>query len=97
MVKVFAIAYVLIFFYSVFVYLKFEWGQEGKDERGRTIVSHSYRIVFPLLPLSWLMLELYNDYINELSYSNYKLAIWFILSGLMILHAIIVSVLKRKY
>lgn len=94
---VFAVVYVLIFFYAVFVYLKFEWGEEGQDERGRRIAGLSYRIIFPLFPLGWLLLELYNDYVAKMTYDNYKLAIWFLLTGLMILHAISITILKRKY
>ena len=94
---VFAVVYVLIFFYAVFVYLKFEWGAEGQDERGGRIAGMSYRIVFPLFPLGWLLLELYNDHVVKMTYEDYKLAIWFLLTGLMILHAIIITILKRKY
>ena len=88
--------YVLIFFVAVFIYLKFEWGEEGKDERGKSISSKSHSIVFPLIPLGWLLLEIYNDFISEIDYAAYKLAIWFLLTGLTILHALIITVLKRK-
>ena len=91
------IAYVLIFFYAMFIQFKFEWGEEGKDERGKNIASKSYSIVFPLIPLGWLFIELYSDYISALDYETYKMAIWFLLTGLMILHAINVTVLKRRY
>jgi len=95
--SIIAILYVLIFFTAMFVYFKFEWGKEGQDERGREIAGFSYRIVFPLLPLGWFLIELYNDYVKELSYESYKLTIWFLLTGLLILHALILTVLKRKY
>jgi len=91
------IAYVLLFFYAIFIQLKFEWGEEGKDERGKNIANKSYSIVFPLIPLGWLLIELYSDYISALDYETYKLAIWFLLTGLLILHAINVTVLKRRY
>lgn len=91
------IVYVLIFFYAMFIQFKFEWGEEGKDERGKNIASKSYSIVFPLIPLGWLLIELYSSYIGALNYETYKLAIWFLLTGLMILHAINVTVLKRRY
>ena len=32
------VVYVLLFFVALFISLKFEWGEEGKDERGK---SHS--------------------------------------------------------
>ncbi|MFJ7934033.1 hypothetical protein [Sporosarcina sp. NPDC096371] len=91
------IAYVLIFFYAMFIQFKFEWGEEGKDERGKNIASKSYSIVFPLIPLGWLLIELYSSYISALDYEAYKLAIWFLLTGLMILHAVNITILKRKY
>lgn len=66
--------YVLIFFIAVFIIMKFEMGEENKDERGKSISNKSYGIVFPLIPF-----------------------VWFLISGLMILHGIIITVLKRKY
>ncbi|ATP41082.1 hypothetical protein CSE16_14040 [Solibacillus sp. R5-41] len=92
-----SLIYVLIFFIAVFISLKFEWGEENKDERGKSISSKSYGIVFPLMPFGWFLIELYDSYIGTLSYDAYKLAIWYLLTGLMILQAIILSVLKRRY
>ncbi|QNK88328.1 MULTISPECIES: hypothetical protein [unclassified Sporosarcina] len=94
---VFNLVYVVIFFIAIFISLKFEWGEEYKDERGKSISNKSYSIVFPLLPLGWLFLELYNRFISTLDYEAYKLAIWFLVTGLLILQATILSVLKRKY
>ena len=91
------IIYILIFFIAVFISLKFEMGEENKDERGKSISNKSYGIVFPLMPLGWLLIELYDQFISHLDYETYKLVIWFLISGLMILHGIIISVLKRKY
>lgn len=89
--------YVLIFFVAIFISLKFEMGEENKDERGKSIANKSYGIVFPLLPLGWLLIELYDRFIRHLDYETYKSVIWFLITGLMILHAIIISVLKRRY
>lgn len=91
------ISYVLIFFIAVFISLKFEWSEENKDERGKSISSKSYRIVFPLMPLGWFLIEMYDRYIHALNYDTYKLTIWFLLTGLMILQTISLTVLKRKY
>lgn len=41
------IVYVLIFFLAIFIVLKFEWGEESKDERGKSISNKSYGVVFP--------------------------------------------------
>lgn len=91
------ILYVIIFSIAVFISLKFELGEESKDERGQGISNKSYGIVFPLMPLGWFLIELYDRFIHHLNYETYKLAIWFLITGLMILHASIISILKRKY
>ncbi|WP_270341714.1 hypothetical protein [Bacillus mobilis] len=91
------ISYVIIFFIAVFISLKFEMGEENKDERGKSISNKSYGIVFPLMPLGWFLIELYDQFISHLDYSTYKLVIWFLISGLMILHTTIITVLRRKY
>ena len=91
------VVYVLLFFVALFISLKFEWGEEGKDERGKNIANKSYSIVFPLMPLGWFLIELYDRYISALEYETYKLVIWFLITGLMILHACLLTILKRKY
>ena len=97
LIKTFAIVYVVVFFLAFFIVMKFEFGEESKDERGKSISNKSYGLIFPLLPLGWLCIELFNDYIKQLQYDTYKLVIWFLISGLMILHATNISILKRKY
>lgn len=97
LLAVIRVGYVLVFFYAMFVQFKFEWGEEGKDERGKNIANKSYSIVFPLIPLGWLLIELYSSYISALDYDTYKLAIWFLLTGLMIFHAINITIFKKKY
>jgi len=97
LIKTFAIVYVVVFFLAFFIVMKFEFGEESKDERGKSISNKSYGLIFPLLPLGWLCIELFNDYIKHLQYDTYKLVIWFLISGLMILHATNISILKRKY
>lgn len=89
--------YVVVFFGALFISLKFQWGEEGKDERGKQILNTSYGIAFPLLPLSWLFIELYSDYVSFVSYEQYKMAIWYLLTGMYILHALSILVLRKKY
>lgn len=93
----FRITYVIIFFAAVFISLRFEWGKEGKDERGQSIANKSYGIIFPLLPLGWFILEMIDQYFYPFDYATYKLLVWFLLTGLMIIHAFNLMVLKRKY
>lgn len=94
--SIFRIIYVIIFFGACYYSFKFEWGSEGKDERGNAITNKSYSIIFPFAPFGWFMIELYDSYISEISYESYKLAIWFLLAGLMIWHSINIFSLKRK-
>lgn len=96
-VTIFSLVYVVIFFLAIFIVMKFELGEENKDERGKSISNKSYGIIFPLLPLGWLFIECYDRYIQHLQYDTYKQVIWFLISGLMILHATNISILKRKY
>jgi hypothetical protein len=95
--QIFRLIYVIVFFGAVFYSLRFEWGKEGNDERGKTIAGTSYSIVFPLFPLGWFILELVNDYIYPLDYETYKLLIWFLLTGLYIIHAFNLMVLRRRH
>lgn len=91
------IVYVIIFFIAVFISLRFEMGEEYKDERRKSISNKSYGIVFPLMPLGWFLIELYDRFVDHIDYGTYKTVIWFLITGLMILHASILTVLKRKY
>lgn len=91
------ILYVIVFFTAIFISLKFQLGEESKDERGQSILNKSYGLVFPMLPLGWLLIELYEYFIGRLDYDTYKTAIWFLVTGLLILHATIITVLKRRY
>lgn len=93
---IFALVYVVIFFISVFIVLKFEWSKEGRDERGRQISSQSYAIALPMIPLAWLILELTNDYVYEFTYDQYKHAIWFVVTGVYILLALLTTIFRRR-
>ena len=65
------VVYVLIFFVAVFISLKFEMGEENKDERGQSISNKSYGLVFPLIPLGWFLIELYDQFISHLDYETF--------------------------
>lgn len=77
------------------LFIEFQWSSEGKDERGQTILNRSYSIAFPLMPLGWLVIELINDYVYSMTYEGYKDAIWFLLTGLFILHAVTILISRR--
>lgn len=94
--KIFAAVYVIIFFLAVIYSLKFQWGKAGRDERGFQVIAKSYAIAFPLMPLGWLLVELYHDYVQELTYAQYKFTIWFVLTGIYIIHAATLFLYNRK-
>lgn len=96
-VNLFPLVYVIIFFGSVFVALRFEWGKEGKDERGIMILNKSYRLSYPLFPLGWFIIFIVDEYVTSISYDIYKDLIWFLMTGLIILHAILITIYKRVY
>lgn len=95
--KLFPLVYAIIIFVAGYVWLRFEWGAEGKDERGQTILNLSYRISSPLFPLGWFIIKMIDDYAYPISYELYKELIWFLLTGLIIIHAIAITFFKRKY
>ena len=89
------IAYILVFFASVFFSLKFQFGEESKDERGKDILNKSYSIAFPIFILGWFIIYLIDEFITPFSFDGYKMAIWFLLTGAYIIHAVSLYNLKR--
>lgn len=89
------IAYVFIFFVSVFFSIKFQFGEESKDERGKNILNKSYTIAFPIFILGWFIIYLIDEFITPFSLESYKMAIWFVLTGAYIIHAASLFNLKR--
>lgn len=51
------------FFVSVLFSLKFQFGKEGDDERGKKILNTFYGFAFPLVILGWFMIYLVDEYI----------------------------------
>jgi len=90
------VLYYLIFLASIFIYLKFSWGKEGNDERGKVIMHTAYSIVFPLIPLVWLLIFLVDKYIEPLNYEEFKWAIWYLITGSFILLSAIIIIKKRR-
>src|SRR5699024_11713449 len=89
------LVYILLFFAFVFFSLKFQFGKEGKDERGKEILNISYGFAFPLVILGWFIISLINEYMVSLSLESYQTAIWFLITGTYIVHATILLYLKR--
>lgn len=79
--------YIVIFFASVWFSVKFQFGEESNDERGKEILNKSYGIAFPIFIIGWLIIYLLDEFVTPFSIENYKLAIWFVLTGAYIVHA----------
>ncbi len=89
------IGYVAVFFYSVFFSVRFQFGKESNDERGKNILNTSYGLAFPFFILGWFFLFLFDEYFASLSLEGYKMAVWFILTGGYIIHAASLFYLRR--
>src|SRR5699024_7224147 len=87
--------YVLLFVISVIISLKFQFGREGKDERGKKILNVSYGIAFPLIIIGWLIITLLGEFLITDSFESIQKAIWFLVTGTFIIHAATVFSLKR--
>ncbi|MFD1032174.1 hypothetical protein [Metaplanococcus flavidus] len=91
------LVYFLIFMASVFYSLKFQFGKESKDERGKGILNTSYAFAYPIIIFGWLFITLTDEYMNPFSLGDYKIAMLFLLSGTNIIHAIILFSLKKFF
>ena len=89
------VLYIVVFFASVFYSLKFQFGEESNDERGKKILNASYSIAFPIFIGGWFIIYLIEEYVTPLSFESYKLAIWFLITGAYIVHAVSLFNLKR--
>ncbi|WP_350343336.1 hypothetical protein PRVXT_002633 [Proteinivorax tanatarense] len=96
LMSIFKLVYVVIFFAAIFVVFKFDWSKEGQDERGKEIMNKSYGFIFPLVPFGWFVLHLFDKYVRPFSLEEYKWAVWFLVTSLMILHGILVTIYKKK-
>ncbi|AOM81723.1 hypothetical protein [Salisediminibacterium beveridgei] len=76
---------------------RFQFGEEGKDERGQKILNRSYTIVFPMFIAGWVLIRLVEDFITPLDGDGWRMAVWYLISGIMILHAILIYYFRRIY
>lgn len=90
-----AVVYVLFFFASVFFSLKFQFGEESNDERGKKILNTSYGFAFPLVILGWFIIYLIDEFVSPFSLESYQTAIWFLVTGTYIVHAVTLFSLKK--
>lgn len=84
------------FLVYLFISLKFIWGKEGKDERGQKIINTATLTSSPILPIGWLLLELYMDFIGKVSYQTYRDTIWLLIITTFIVQGLSITINKRK-
>ncbi|GAB3790239.1 hypothetical protein [Virgibacillus kimchii] len=97
MIKVIAyIIFVTVFFFSLFIIFRFQFGEEGKDERGQQILNQAYMMAFPIFPIAWLLTELYSDFISQLDYETYRTIMWVIVVTIFIVHGMAILIQKRR-
>lgn len=95
MIKIAIFGYILLFFISVIYSLKFQFSRENHNEQGEKILNISYRIAFPLVLLGWFVIDLIDSYILPFSLESYKTAIWLLVTGTFVVHAISLFILKN--
>jgi hypothetical protein len=87
----------VLFIASAMVSIWFQMSEESKDERGRTILSKSYAVAFPVVLLGFCSLSIYERISGLLTREQLKIAIWILLALSYTVHATVILVLKRKY
>lgn len=88
--------FMIVFVISLVISFKFQFSAEGKDERGQHILNFAYTAAFPIIPIGWLLISLYNDFINTVGYEAYKWLIWILVILAFIVHGVAIFVMKRK-
>ncbi|SER88600.1 hypothetical protein [Salisediminibacterium halotolerans] len=60
------------FIIALYIFLKFMWRPEAKDEKGKQILTKAYRNALPIFPIGWLIIEGYDRFIQPLSLEIYR-------------------------
>src|SRR5699024_5272057 len=87
--------YVLLFFISVIFSLKFQFGREGNDERGKKILNVSYGIPFDLFLIVFFFIILHGEFLIFFSLKIFQMVICFLVTGKFIIHAATLFCWKR--
>ncbi|WP_456274579.1 hypothetical protein [Bacillus sp. AK031] len=85
-----------LFLVSLWVSLKFIFGDEGKDERGSQIKNAAYTYSFPIFPIGWLLIDSYHSYISPMTFAAYQDAIWILVLLTFIVQGLVIFIYKRK-
>lgn len=89
--------YLPVFIVALIFWSRFQFGEEGKDERGQKILNRSYRIVFPMFLVGFVVVRLIEDLVMPLDGSDWRAAMWYLITGIMILHSVLIYTFRRQY
>lgn len=87
------IIYVIIFFAAVIYSVSFQFRKESRDERGQRILAISQSAVFPFLIPAALFIQYI---VKPETVEQYSTAVWFMITVIYIMHALILFVAKRR-
>lgn len=79
-----------IFLVALFTFVKFYFSNESKGERGKTILLKANKYSVGLLPIGWLIIEIYHRIFNDVTLDIYRdymmllIFIFFIIQGFII-------------
>src|SRR5690625_1930503 len=91
------IVFMALFLTAFFIIFKFQFGSEGNDERGQKILITAYMPAFPIIPIGWLLVTLYDDSVQAICYDLYKWLIWILVVAAFIVHGATIFLLKRRW
>jgi hypothetical protein len=89
--------YLGVFIVAIIFWSKFQFGDEGKDERGLMILNKSYKIIFPMFIIGWVIVRLIEDFVMPLDGNDWRMAMWYLITGIMILHSVLIYIFRRHY
>ncbi len=83
------------FILSLYIFLKFSWGEEGKDERGQKILNRSLMLSGPIIPIGWLLMEMYLEF-YDVSFTLYRDTIWILILLSFIMQGTTIFIYKKR-
>ena len=85
-----------VFLIMLLITLRFLFGNEGKDERGKEIATTSYMMAAPIFPIGWLLIEWYHRWFQVLSFDLYRDVISLLIGVTFIVQGLTITVLKHR-
>lgn len=86
---------IIPFIISLIISWKFQFGKEGKDERGQQVLNTAYTFAFPVFPVGWLLITLFDDFVHAIPFDVYKQLIWIVVLLGFIVHGLMIKILNK--